>query len=270
MGWGGPNLAQRAARARADFRGVCRGADLLRLFRDRRPLKGAASLRPYSRMACDVQREELGVVVDRGELRKLADDVFRRVKKKTVIRLAEHRGVVERVAGGDDVVVERLEGGDGMSFLVGHAELIAGDAIVRDDEAVAEERGPAHLLDERLGELLERVREDDDLGPAAQLVEKVEGARQERQTGDHGLDLRKRDAVSIHDPDTVKHELVVVGFVARGATQLGNTGALGDGDPDFRREDALHVQGDDTLLHSCRRVKRRTLGECKRGGESRK
>jgi len=63
------------------------------------------------------------------------------------------------------------------------------------------------------------------------------------------LDFRESDPVTIEDGDAVEHQFVVVRFVARRAAQCGDAGALGDGDPDFRREDAFHVEGDDTLLH---------------------
>jgi len=50
-----------------------------------------------------------------------------------------------------------LEGGHGLLLLLGDADLVAGDAVVFDDEAVAKEAGPGELAQERRGELLEGV-----------------------------------------------------------------------------------------------------------------
>ena len=62
--------------------------------------------------------------------------------------------------------------------------------------------------------------------------------------------MRERgDAVFLHHADAEPHQLVVVGLVPGRAAQGLDAGALGDGDPDFGREDALHVEGDDALLH---------------------
>lgn len=187
--------------------------------------------------------------VDGGELGELGDHVFGGVDQDAGVGLAEHRGVVERIAGGDDVVVEALEGFDGVALLVGEAELVTGDAVVFDDQAVAEERRPVELADERDGELLEGVGEDDELDAAAEGVEEIDGAGERGKGADDLLDFGEGDAVAIEDIDTVAHQLVVIGFVTRGAAELGDAGAFGDGDPDFGREDALHVEGDDALFH---------------------
>ena len=63
-----------------------------------------------------------------------------------------------------------------------------------------------------------------------------------REATDDLLDFGEGDPVTIENVDAVKHQLVVVRLVTRGATQFGDAGALGDGDPDFRRQYALHVQ----------------------------
>ena len=40
------------------------------------------------------------------------------------------------------------------------------------------------------------------------------------------------------------HELVVVGLVARGTVEFGNSGHFGEGDPDFGDEDAFEVEAE--------------------------
>ena len=199
--------------------------------------------------ACEDLLEKLVVVIDGRELRKLAHDIIGRVEKETVVGLREHRRVVERITGGDDVVVERLERGDGVPFLVRQAELVARDAVIFHDEAMAKKCGSAELLHERIGKLLERIGEEDNLNAAAEFVEKFAGTGKWREAADHLLDSRERDAVSVENGDAGEHEFVVVRLVARGAAQFGEAGAFGDGDPNFRREDAFHVEGDDALLH---------------------
>ena len=72
-----------------------------------------------------------------------------------------------------------------------------------------------------------------------------------RAIKDLGRSSHLLDAAMVEDGDAVEHQFVVVRFVARRAEQFGDAGALGEGDPDFRREDAFHVEGDDTLLHKC-------------------
>ena len=166
-----------------------------------------------------------------------------------MVGLPEHRGVVVRIPGRDHPVIERLERGDGAAFLVGQAQAVAGDAVVLHHEAVAPDRGPAHLAQERLGELLEGVREDDDLGLRAEGREKLGRARQQREPGDDLLDPRQGDPVPVQDGDAFAHQLVVVRLLAGGAPEGGNAGGLGDCDPDLGREDALHIEGDDALLH---------------------
>src|SRR6266540_5386453 len=49
--------------------------------------------------------EQIRIGLDRFELRKLLPDMARRAEQDADVGLLEHRGVVVRVAGGDDVVV---------------------------------------------------------------------------------------------------------------------------------------------------------------------
>ena len=65
------------------------------------------------------------------ELREFLLHIFRRVDEETDIRFAKHGGVVVGIAGGNDVVIQRLQRGDGFLFLIRLAQLVAGDAVVR-------------------------------------------------------------------------------------------------------------------------------------------
>ncbi|MFM7734553.1 MAG: substrate-binding periplasmic protein, partial [Alphaproteobacteria bacterium] len=65
--------------------------------------------------------------------------------------------------------------------------------------------------------------------------------------------------MAIHDLDALAHELVVVGLVARRATQLRDAGALRDVDPDLGDQHPFEVEAGDhgrTLAEPCRSDKR--------------
>ena len=97
------------------------------------------------------------------------------------------------IAGGEDTYETAhafFAGPIGLAFLVGNAELVAGDAIVFHHQRMAQQRGPVELLDKRLGKLLECVREDDDLREGAEFIQKLFRAIQQRQGTDDGLDVR--------------------------------------------------------------------------------
>ena len=94
-------------------------------------------------------------------------------------------------------------------------------------------------------EFVEGVRQDDDLIILAQLVEKGARAIHRPHLADHFLDVRQAESVLAQDAQAVLHQRVVIRLVARGATQLRNPGALGEGDPDFGDKDALKVEAND-------------------------
>ncbi len=201
----------------------------------------------------DDASEELLVGRDCGELRELPDHVLRRVEEKPVISLAQHRGIVEGISGGHDFEIERLKGRDGVAFLVGHAELVAGDAIICYDEPVTEKGRPSHLSHERLGELLESIGENNHRGFLSEGAKKLGRAGKEGQPGDDLLDLAKGDAVPRQQIDAVEHEFVIIRLIPRRAAEFRDAGAGGDRDPDFWRQDAFHVEGDNALIHEFRR-----------------
>ena len=193
--------------------------------------------------------EQVRVAFHGGELRELLFDVFRGMNEKARVGLSEHAGVVIGITGGNDVVVQSFEGGDGFAFLVRDAELIAGNLVVFHDEAMAKERGPIELADQRLGKLLESVGQNHDLGEGAKFIEELAGAFEEWKGSDHRLNIRELDAVAIKDINAVAHQLVIVRLIAGGAAELGNFGLVGDSNPDFGRQNAFHVQSNNRLFH---------------------
>ena len=174
------------------------------------------------------------------------------MEQDAAVGLAEHGSVVERIAPGDDVVVHPLERGSGFALLLRDAQLVARDVVVFDDQPVAQERRPVELAEQGRGELLERVGQDHDLNEGTQLVQELPGAGQGPQFSDASLNVRQLQPVLVQQRQAAAHELVVVRLIARGPAQLRNARLFGHGDPDFGRQNALHVQGHDRLLHGLR------------------
>ena len=153
-----------------------------------------------------------------------------------------------------DAIVERLERAHSVPLVVRHPQSIAHDAIVVDDEPVAQHRRTAELGEQRAGELLERVGEDHDLGDRAQSIEEVGGAVERCQPADHVGDLRESQVVGGEQIEPPAHEHVVVGLVAGRAPQCADPRALGDCDPDLGDEHTLEVEGNDRLAGVVHRV----------------
>src|SRR5579884_1493394 len=195
------------------------------------------------------QLHQVVVGLDGFELRELLLNRNGSMKQKPNICLAEHRGVVEGITGGDDVIIEKLQGRNRLLFLVRLAQAIIDDAVVLDFEFVAKERGPIELLHQRLGELLEGVREDDDLRDCAEFVQKFLAAGQGAQRRDDLLDVGQFEAMLVEQVEPALHEDVVVRHVARGKAQLADAGFFCDSNPDFRHQHAFQVQCDDGLFH---------------------
>ncbi len=178
------------------------------------------------------------------ELREFPLYILRGMDEETDIGFEQHSGVVVGITGGDDVIIQLFQGGDGFPFLVGDAQLVIYDAVVFDDELVTEERRPIKVAQERGGELLEGIRENDDLGEGTQFVQEFPGAGERLERADDVLDVGKLEMMPVEDFQASAHELVIIRFVAGGAAQFGDFGLFGDGNPNFRRQDAFHVQGD--------------------------
>ena len=172
------------------------------------------------------------------------------MEKVTDVGGGEHGGVVEGIAGGDDVVVERAQGFDGFFLLIRDTQFVVCDFAVFDDEAMAEECGPIELAHEGLGEFFEGVGKNDHLRDGAEFVEELFGAGQGTQTADDFLDVANAEVVLGEDFKAALHQYVVIGNVARGEAEFGNRGFFRDGDPDFGHEHALHVQRYDALFHA--------------------
>jgi hypothetical protein len=59
------------------------------------------------------------------------------------------------------------------------------------------------------------------------------------------LDVGQAQFVGLQQVQPVFHQLVVVGLVTRGAGKLGDAGAFGELDPDFRDEHTFEVETDE-------------------------
>ena len=101
------------------------------------------------------------------------------------------------------------------------------------------------LLEEGTGELLERVRENDHLDSGAEFIQKFPGAFQQTQTANDFLDVGKLEPMLVEYLQSPAHQDVIVRFVAGRAAQFLDAGLFGHGDPDFRSQHPLHVQGHD-------------------------
>lgn len=147
------------------------------------------------------------------------------------------------IAHGDGVepaALQRFHGGE-LRLVATHLE--PGDlSIRRNHELVAEQRGHAELLHERLGELREGVGDHDDLTAVAQLVQEFLCARQRIDSGDGFLDLLEAEAVLAQDAQAPVHELVVIGFIARCALELGDAARLCERDPNFGNQYTFHIE----------------------------
>ncbi len=91
--------------------------------------------------------------------------------------------------------------------------------------------------------MLEGVRQNDHLDFFPQRVQKVFSTWQGTKVPDDLLDIRKLQTVLIQDREPTLHQFVVVRFIPGGAPQFRNAGFFGHGDPDFRRQNAFHIQG---------------------------
>src|SRR5437867_998251 len=113
---------------------------------------------------------------------------------------------------------------------------------------MAQEHRTVETLQQRHGELLECVGQNDDLREGSKLVEKLLAAGQRAQRGNHGLNVGELQPVPIEQRQAATHKLVVVRLVAGRAAQFGNARLFGDGNPDLRHDHAFEVERDDGLL----------------------
>ena len=154
----------------------------------------------------------------------------------------DHAQVVEAVPGGDGVIADGLKAPHRGQLGLGTAHPEAGDlTAVRHLQGIAEDGGPAQLLHQGLGKLLKGVAEDDDLGLLPKGVQKLLGSGERVDLGDGVLDLPNPKAMLLQNAQTPVHQLVIIGLIPGGALQFGDSAGLGEGDPDLRDQDALHV-----------------------------
>jgi hypothetical protein len=147
------------------------------------------------------------------------------------------------------VIIHSLERGHRFTLLLPDPQLVIHDPVVLHDQPVAEQGGPAKLAQERRGELLERVGQNDHLRLRSELVQKFLPALDRMERADDLLDVGQLQTVPVQDRQASAHQLVVIRFVTRGAAQFRNAGLFGDGDPDLGSQYSLHVQRDDRLFH---------------------
>ncbi len=141
------------------------------------PWRGFAGARRSGSHGALEGGEEVAVFFEGFELGELLADAGRGVEEESVVGFKEHGGVVEGVAGGENLINATLEGGDGAALGMFLAEAEAGDAAVNNRQAMAEDVGHSSWRMDGLGEFLKGVGQDDDLGEGAQLAQEVEGRR---------------------------------------------------------------------------------------------
>lgn len=217
---------------------------------------GGVPRRERSETKCLAQvRHEVVVGVEGREVRELALHTLGCPEQEAGMGFGEHGGVVVRVACRSHPVVQVSERSHGMALLVRHAQAVVDDAVVDDDESMAQHGRPTQLRHERTPELFERVREDHHLRALAEFAEELGGTGHGRQSGDDLGHRRHGETVLLEDCEPTTHQDVVVGFVTSRAAQFVDPCSLGHSDPDLGHQDTLEIQGDDGLLAvkvSCR------------------
>ena len=68
-----------------------------------------------------------------------------RAEEQADVGRGEHGGVVERVTGGDDVVIQAPQRDHGALLLLRDSNLVAQDAVIFDLEAMTEQSRPLQL-----------------------------------------------------------------------------------------------------------------------------
>lgn len=109
-------------------------------------------------------------------------------------------------------------------------------------QAMTEQGRPAQLLHQRLGELIESVRKDDQLEVFAGPFDELLGSFHRVQGIDHCLDVGQAVAMLIQNLQAHTHEFVVVRNIPGGGTQFIDAGFFSEVDPDFRDQHPFQVQ----------------------------
>ena len=177
------------------------------------------------------------------QMRVRGDHLRRGVEQEACLAGIEHFQVIIAVTHCNGVVIDALKSPNSGEFGVLDAHFMGEDlSIGRYFQAVAEDGRHAELFHERKGKLFKGVAQDHSLHFCAQRIQEFPGAGKRIDLGDHLLHFPQAEAVLFQCGDTPAHELVIVGFVSRGAAQFGNAAFFRKGDPDLRRKDAFHIQ----------------------------
>ncbi len=93
------------------------------------------------------------------------------------------------------------------------------------------------------------VGENDKLRPGAEFIDECFGAFERFEGVDDGLDVAEFEIVCRQQIEAIAHQHIVIRLIARGAAQGLDAGFLGNGNPDFRHQNAFQIQGDNRLFH---------------------
>ena len=166
--------------------------------------------------------------------------------------LSKHGGVVVGIAGGQNVKVQGFQCRHRVFLLILHPHVVAHDAAgFIDLQLIAEERRKSQLAHQRMGELIERIGQDNRLTSFAEPGDKVDGAFQWTHLVDDTLDIVKGELVLIQDSQAPCHQGIVIRHLAGGDFQFLDAGLQCNVDPDLRHQHAFEVQADDDgFLHA--------------------
>ena len=102
-----------------------------------------------------------------------------------------------------------------MFLLILHPHVVIDDAAgLIDLQLVAKERRESQLAHQRLGELIERIGQDDHLASLAEPGDKVDGAFQRAHLVDDALDIVNGEFVLIQDGQAPCHQGIVIRHLA--------------------------------------------------------
>ena len=115
-------------------------------------------------------------------------------------------------------------------------------SVLVHSQLVAEKSRPAQLFHQRSGKLTEGVADDDRLGEAAQLIQKLLRTGKRIDFLDGLLNFPQAEAVLTQNANSPVHQLAVIRFISCRPAQFRNAADFGKGDPDFRNQNAFQVK----------------------------
>ena len=153
---------------------------------------------------------------------------------------------MERVAHRGHLVAGALEARDDAFLLPPNPQLEpAQQAAVVELESVREQAVSAELLHQRLGQLVERVRDDHHLAELPEPRQEVPRAQVRLDGVGDRLQLAKREAAGVGRMRPAPHQLVEVAQVPGRERQIGEVEVPAEDGPDFGRQTALEVERED-------------------------